>query len=208
MIKSGQNQISSELSIELKEEQVEIAYGELLTALGYDWQNDPNMKDTPKRVAKMYIHEITSGSYFEEPKVTTFENDGLYSGLIFEGNITVRSLCSHHMMPFFGKAHIAYIPKKNTKIIGLSKFNRIVDWFAKRPQLQEQLTTQIHDYFVDKLQGCLGVAVMVEADHMCVRMRGVKDDSTMMTTKLSGVFLKNKDRSRDEFYQYINRLKK
>jgi len=208
MIKSGENNFLEPYELRRKREDVEFVYGQFLTILGYDWEHDCNMKDTPKRVTKMFIQEITEGSYCEEPRITTFDNNSQYSGLVFEGNISVRSLCSHHMMPFIGKCHIAYIPSLKGQIIGLSKLNRIVDWFAKRPQLQENLTTQIHDYLVKKLKKCKGVAIMIEADHLCVHIRGVKDDSTMMTTKLSGVFLSNKDRSRDEFYNYINRLKK
>jgi GTP cyclohydrolase I len=103
---------------------------------------------------------------------------------------------------------VAYIPTKNSKIIGLSKLNRIVDWYARRPQLQEQLTQQIHDYINKATEGNLGVAVTVEAQHMCVYLRGVEDDSTMKTTKLSGVFFNNENNARGEFFDYIRDLKK
>ena len=208
MILSGQNKVLTCQELDAKQKEVERIYGELLTALGYNWEKDTNMEGTPRRVAKMFIREITKGSYNEEPKITVFDNNGGYAGIVFQGNIAVRSLCSHHIMPIYGKCHLAYIPSKDGKIIGLSKLNRIVDWFARRPQLQEQLTTQIHDYLEKKLEDCKGIAVMIEASHMCVGMRGVEDDSTMMTTKLTGVFLDNNDRSRDEFYNYINSLKK
>ena len=138
------------------------------------------------RVAKMMIDDITQGNYVDEPKVTVFENENNYSGMVFQGNINVSSLCSHHMLPFMGVAHVAYIP--NGKIIGLSKLNRIVNYYARRPQVQENLTEQIHAH-IDKVcegNGC--VAVRIIANHTCVSLRGIKDDSTMMTTKLSGAF--------------------
>lgn len=208
MIKSGQNM---DLSEEQKEERkilVEKAYEGFLTALGYDWQNDPNMKGTPKRVAKMYLNEVTKGTYDPKPQITSFENQTGYNGIVFQGNITVRSLCSHHMQPFFGKCHVSYIPEPGRQVIGLSKLNRIVDWFARRPQLQEQLTQQIHDYIQKVTVKNKGVAVMIEAKHMCVYLRGIEDDSTMQTVQLSGVFLDQSNKSRDEFYQLISNLNK
>lgn len=208
LIKSGNNYILDCNDLDERQERAELIYGEFLTVLGYDWRNDSNMRETPKRIAKMFLREVTRGTYCPEPKMTTFDNNGEYSGLVFQGNITVRSLCSHHMAFIRGKCHAAYIPSKDGKIIGLSKFNRIVDWFARRPQLQENLTTQIHDYLVKKLGTCKGVAVMIEAEHTCVSHRGIEDDSITMTTKLSGVFLDNNDKSKDEFTNYINRLKK
>jgi GTP cyclohydrolase I len=208
LIKSGNNYVLNCVDLDERQKEAERVYGEFLTVLGYDWQNDSNMCDTPKRVAKMFIREVTRGTYCPEPKITTFSNNGQYSGLVFQGNITVRSLCSHHMAFIRGKCHLSYIPSEKGKIIGLSKLNRIVDWFARRPQLQENLTTQIHDYLVKKLGTCRGVAVMIEAEHTCVSHRGIEDDSTMMTTKLSGVFLDNNNKARDEFYNYIDHLKK
>jgi len=188
-------------------ERAEKAYNEFLTALGYEWELDSNMAGTPKRVAKMYVKEIAKGSYLEAPQITSFDNVNKYDGIVFQGNVGVKSLCSHHMMPFFGKAYVAYIPVPEGKIIGLSKINRIVEWFARRPQLQENLTTQIHDYIDDLSELNKGVAVMIKAHHTCVSLRGIEDDSTMMTTKLSKAFLDNENRARDEFYNYINNLK-
>ena len=201
MILSGQNS-----GVEPDFEKVQKAYGEFLTALGYDWKNDTNMEGTPRRVAKMMIQEITKGSYCEPPRITTFENLGKYTGMVFQGNIQVKSLCSHHILPFIGKAHVAYIPKENSQIVGLSKLNRVVDWFARRPQLQEQLTTQIHDYLHDLIGDSLGVAVVIEAQHTCVFLRGIEHESTMKTSKLSGAFLDNGDNARTEFYNFINTL--
>lgn len=179
------------------------AYGKFLEALGYDWKNDPNMIKTPYRVAKMFVNEITSGAYSAPPKLAVFPSSG-YSGMVIEHGIEVDSLCSHHLLPFTGFCSLAYIGKENGQVIGLSKLNRIVHWFAKRPQLQEQLTRQIHDYLVNVFgDTVLGIAVYIEAEHMCVSMRGAEDNSTMTTHYCSGAFLTNEMNSRDEFLRAI-----
>lgn len=198
---SGEN---NPLSEEQKSDMIREAsqkYGEFLEALGYDWRNDPNMKETPFRVAKMFVNETTKGSYSEFPKITSFPNEGSYDGIVFQGNIAVKSLCSHHHAPFFGKAHVAYIPGE--KVIGLSKINRIVDHYARRMQLQEQLTQQIHSALDVILVGNKGVAVFIEAEHTCVSMRGINDDSVMKTSKLSGYFFDNAIGTRQEFYSMV-----
>ena len=179
------------------------AYGKFLEALGYDWKNDPNMIKTPYRVAKMFVNEITSGAYSAPPKLAVFPSSG-YSGMVIEHGIEVNSLCSHHLLPFTGFRSLAYISKESGQVIGLSKLNRIVHWFAKRPQLQEQLTRQIHDYLVNVFgDTVLGIAVYIEAEHMCVSMRGAEDNSTMTTHYCSGAFLTNEMNSRDEFLRAI-----
>lgn len=179
------------------------AYGKFLGALGYDWKNDPNMIKTPYRVAKMFVNEITSGAYSAPPKLAVFPSSG-YSGMVIEHGIEVNSLCSHHLLPFTGFCSLAYISKESGQVIGLSKLNRIVHWFAKRPQLQEQLTRQIHDYLVNVFgDTVLGIAVYIEAEHMCVSMRGAEDNSTMTTHYCSGAFLTNEMNSRDEFLRAI-----
>ena len=179
------------------------AYGKFLEALGYDWKNDPNMIKTPYRVAKMFVNEITSGAYSAPPKLAVFPSSG-YSGMVNEHGIEVNSLCSHHLLPFTGFCSLAYISKESGQVIGLSKLNRIVHWFAKRPQLQEQLTRQIHDYLVNIFgDTVLGIAVYIEAEHMCVSMRGAEDNSTMTTHYCSGAFLTNEMNSRDEFLRAI-----
>lgn len=179
------------------------AYGKFLEALGYDWKNDPNMIKTPYRVAKMFVNEITSGAYSAPPKLAVFPSSG-YSGMVIEHGIEVNSLCSHHLLPFTGFCSLAYISKESGQVIGLSKLNRIVHWFAKRPQLQEQLTRQIHDYLVNVFgDTVLGIAVYIEAEHMCVSMRGAEDNSTMTTHYCSGAFLINEMNSRDEFLRAI-----
>ena len=180
------------------------AYGEFLSALGFDWQEDANSINTPHRVAKAWMNDLAKGCFTEEPKITSFPADG-YDGIIFQGNIKVVSLCSHHNLPFVGKAHVAYIPGKT--VIGLSKLNRIVDWYARRPQLQEALTMQIHAHISKLCEENKGVAVVIEAQHSCCSNRGIGHESTMKTAKLSGTFLDNNDRSRDEFYNFINTQK-
>jgi GTP cyclohydrolase I len=202
-LKAGQNIV---LSKERKEEMMknaEEAYGKFLEALGYDWKNDPNMVKTPYRVAKMMVNEITSGVYEERPRIATFPGTG-YTGMVTEMGIEVNSLCSHHFLPFCGICHISYIPQEGGDVVGLSKLNRIVHWFAKRPQLQEQLTKQIHDYLKEVFGDSVrGIAVYIEAEHMCVSMRGAEDNSSMVTNYCSGLFLDNSMNSRDEFLRQI-----
>jgi len=181
-------------------------YGNYMTALGFDWKEDPNSSDTPMRVAKAFVNDLASGVYSKSPKITAFDNIDGYDGVVFQGNITVHSFCSHHHLPFIGKAHVAYIPTPDGKVIGLSKLNRIVEFYARRPQVQENLTMQIHDHIHKECTDNIGVAVMIEANHMCACVRGVKHDATMKTAKLSNVF-KNKDRVREEFYNFIRDLK-
>ena len=181
-------------------------YGKYMDALKIDWRNDPNSSDTPMRVAKSFVNDLAEGCYTKEPNITTFENVNEYDGMVFQGNIKVNSFCSHHHLPFIGNAHVAYIPTNKSKIIGLSKLNRTVEFFARRPQVQENLTMQIHDYIHDLCEGNLGVAVVVEANHMCACVRGVKHDATMKTAKLSGVFMDNDNQARTEFYNFIKTL--
>lgn len=185
--------------------EAELKYGEFLTALQFDWRNDPNMKDTPKRVSKMYVNELYAGIYDPAPKITAFDNVDKYDGIVFSGGIDVKSSCSHHVLSFIGKAYVAYIPGK--KIIGLSKLNRIVDWFARRPQVQENLNVQILDYVNEVCEGNGGVAVMIECNHLCTCIRGTMQNSTMITSKLSGAF-KDNPAAREEFYDFISFTKK
>ncbi len=178
------------------------AYAKYLDALGLDWRNDPHSADTPMRVAKAFVNDIAMGCYTEPPVVTSFENIDGYDGMVAQTNIKVVSLCAHHHMNFMGVAHVAYIPKKDGMVIGLSKLNRIVDWFARRPQVQENLTTQIHQYIDQVCVNNDGVAVLIEAEHMCCANRGIKHDSTMRTAKMSGAFM-HEDNTRAEFYKFV-----
>ena len=201
---------NSPLSQDIKQQMIEEAaehYGRYMDALKIDWRNDPNSSDTPMRVAKSFVNDLAHGCYNHEPKITAFDNIDKYDGIVFQGNIKVNSFCSHHHLPFIGVAHTAYIPSKEGKIIGLSKLNRIVEHYARRPQVQENLTMQIHDHINEVCTNNLGVAVMVSANHMCACVRGVKHDATMKTSKLSGVFMDNKNLAREEFYNFIGDLK-
>lgn len=181
-------------------------YEAFLEALGVDWKNDPNSDNTPYRVAKSYVDDYFKGRFEPLPKITAFPSDG-YDGMVFEGNIPLTSMCSHHHATIIGKVHIAYVPTKDGKVVGLSKLNRIVDHFGKRGQIQEQLTVSIHNAVNQICEGNLGVAVMVEATHQCVQCRGVKHQGTSMkTSKLSGCFM-DEGPTRAEFYTFISNLK-
>lgn len=190
---------------EEKQQMIEAAakhYGGFLTALGFDYKSDENSRDTPMRVAKAWVNDIISGSVNPEPKITAFPNER-YDGMVVETYIPVKSLCSHHNLPIAGYAHVAYIPTKGSKIIGLSKLNRIVDWVGKRPQLQEELTQMVHDMINERCEGNMGVAVMIQAKHFCTCHRGVHHDSIMSTQSVSKAFLENDRNSKDEFLKHI-----
>ena len=182
-------------------------YGRYMHALKIDWRNDPNSSDTPMRVAKAFVNDLAEGCYGKGPKITAFDNLDGYDGMVFQGNIKVNSFCSHHHLPFIGTAHTAYIPSKDGKIIGLSKLNRIVEFYSRRPQVQENLTMQIHDHINRVCEKNEGVAVMIEANHMCACVRGVKHDATMKTSKLSGAFMDSTELARSEFYEFVRGLK-
>jgi GTP cyclohydrolase I len=162
---------------------------------------DPNFTETPERVAKMYMemfHGLREGS---EPQVTTFPNEGDYHHMVIEKEIPFYSMCAHHFVPFFGHAHISYIPE--SRIVGLSKLPRILEFYAKRPQLQERLTEQVAEYLWANLKP-QGVMVVVEARHLCVEMRGVKKPGAMTTTSaLRGCFAVRK--VREEFLALLSR---
>jgi len=188
-----------------KWDMVEVAaqkYGEFLTALGCDWQNDPNSSDTPRRVAKAYVFDLWKGRYDAMTDITAFPSDG-YNGIVQESNIPVTSMCSHHHQTIGGRVSIAYVPSENGKVVGLSKLNRIVEHFGRRGAIQEQLTVAIHNAINKICEGNLGVAVMIDATHNCVSCRGVKHQgASMQTAKLSGCFLEE-DAARAEFYKNI-----
>jgi len=172
---------------------------EILDTLGMDLTDD-SLQGTPKRVAKSFVNELFSGlNPDNKPRLSTFDNNYKYGEMLVEKNIVVYSTCEHHLLPIVGRAHIAYI--SNGNVIGLSKMNRIVEYFAKRPQVQERLTMQV----VQALQEALStqdVACVIDAKHLCVNSRGVKDiDSSTVTSEFGGQF-KNKDTKR-EFLDYI-----
>lgn len=146
---------------------------ELFDILRIDHQNDHNTRDTPQRVAKMYVEEILEGRYTAPPKITEFDNAQAYDQLIITGPIELRSMCAHHMMPIYGAAYIGILPSADGKIIGLSKYDRIVEYFASRLQIQEELVKQIGQYIMD-MTAPRGLAVRISAVHMCKTQRGVR----------------------------------
>jgi len=171
----------------------------IMETMGLDLSDD-SLKGTPKRVAKMFIKEIFSGlNPANKPAVALFDNKYKYNEMLVEKNISFYSNCEHHFVPIMGKAHVAYI--SNGKVIGLSKLNRLVEYFAKRPQVQERLTVQI----AKELQKALGtedVAIVIDAKHLCVASRGVEDDTSSTITAFYGGKFKD-DKRKEEFLRYL-----
>ncbi|MGX1023617.1 GTP cyclohydrolase I [Psychroflexus sp. MBR-150] len=188
-----------ELSDEEKIKRIQANVNNIMQTLGLDLADD-SLSGTPQRVAKMFVNEMFSGlNPKHKPKMSTFDNKYRYGEMLVEKNITVYSTCEHHLLPIVGKAHIAYI--SSGRVVGLSKMNRIVDYYAKRPQVQERMTMQI----VKDLQEALDtedVACIVDAKHLCVNSRGIRDiESSTVTSEFGGQF-KNQD-VKKEFLDYI-----
>lgn len=188
------------LGDEEKIERIRISVREIMLTLGLDLEDD-SLKGTPNRVAKMFVNEIFGGLHPDKkPKSSTFSNKYKYGEMLVEKNITLYSTCEHHLLPIVGKAHVAYI--SNGTVVGLSKMNRIVDYFAKRPQVQERLNIQI----VRELQKVLNtedVACVIDAKHLCVNSRGIRDiDSSTVTAEYGGKF--KEEAVRREFLDYLN----
>ncbi len=188
-----------ELDDELKIELIEKHFKEIMQILGLDLSDD-SLSGTPNRVAKMYVKEIFKGlNPKNKPEVKLFENRYNYNNILLEKNISFHSVCEHHFVPITGIAHVAYIP--NEKVVGLSKLNMVVRYFAQRPQVQERMTIQILNMLKEELH-TNDVAVIIEADHMCVAMRGVQDaNSSTVTSEFSGKFIDSK--TREELMKYI-----
>ena len=188
------------LSDEEKKKRIAILFEEIMDVMGLDLTDD-SLKGTPERVAKMYIDEIYSGlNPKNKPKVALFDNKYQYKQMLVEKNITFYSNCEHHFVPIIGKAHVAYI--SSGKVIGLSKLNRIVQYYAKRPQVQERLTNQIAEELKSVLE-TEDIAVIIDAKHLCVSSRGIKDDtSATVTTYYGGQF--NTPQKITELHNYIN----
>jgi GTP cyclohydrolase I len=188
------------LSEDEKIEKIQEHVAAILDILGMDLTDD-SLKGTPKRVAKAYVKEIFGGlNPDRRPSASTFENKYEYGEMLVEKNITLYSTCEHHLLPIIGKAHIAYI--SNGNVVGLSKMNRIVEYYAKRPQVQERLTLQV----IEELQHILkteNVACIIDAKHLCVNSRGIRDvASSTVTAEYGGVF-KTNETLRKEFLSYI-----
>lgn len=182
-----------------KIEKIAHHFSKIMDTLGLDLSDD-SLQDTPKRVAKMYVKEIFSGiNPDNKPAISLFENKYGYNRMLVEKNITLYSNCEHHFVPIIGKVHVAYIPKNH--VLGLSKINRLVQYYAKRPQVQERLNIQIMEG-VKEVLGHDDVAVMIEADHLCVASRGICDtNSATVTSSFSGAF--ETDKHQNEFLSYI-----
>ena len=206
----GDNHISTSVNTPMREgafdktEDEKIAaiqekFAEIMDILGLDLTDD-SLKGTPKRVAKMYVKEIFNGlNPANKPQMALFENKYKYNEMLVEKNISFYSNCEHHFVPIMGKAHVAYI--SSGKVVGLSKLNRLVDYFAKRPQVQERLTMQI----AKELQQDLGtddVAVLIDAKHLCVASRGVEDDTSSTVTAFYGGKFKD-EKVKEEFLRYL-----
>ena len=188
-----------DISDEEKRNRIEASVRDILDTLGMDLEDD-SIKGTPRRVAKAYVNELFSGlNPANKPKLSTFDNNYKYGEMLVEKNIVVYSTCEHHLLPIVGRAHVAYI--SNGTVVGLSKMNRIVDYYAKRPQVQERLNIQI----VQELQKVLGtedVACVIDAKHLCVNSRGIRDiESSTVTAEFGGKF--KEDKVRREFLDYI-----
>jgi GTP cyclohydrolase IA len=180
---------------------IEGHFREIMHTLGLDLTDD-SLKGTPHRVAKMYVKEIFQGLHPDnKPEIRRFENKYKYNRMLIERDITLYSSCEHHFVPIIGKAHVAYIP--NEHVIGLSKLNRIVQYYARRPQVQERMTMQIANELKQALK-TEDVAVLIEADHLCVMSRGVNDvTSSTITAEYGGLF--QEDQFRNEFLSHIRK---
>ena len=200
--KSNGNVPRTEEEIENMIKEATIHYGKFLEAVGFDYKADPQTIDTPKRVSKAWLKDLIVGSVSNEPNITTFPNEENYDGLVIQGGIPVTSMCAHHNLAFTGYATVAYLP--GDQVVGLSKLNRIVEWFSRRPQMQESLTQQIHDYIADKME-CKSVAVSIACKHTCCSHRGIKHPSVMTTNKFSGAFMEKDNLIREEFLNAIEK---
>jgi GTP cyclohydrolase IA len=179
---------------------IETKFSDIMHILGLNL-NDDSLKETPRRMSKMYVNELFWGLNPENfPKITTVENKMKYDEMLIEKNIKVNSVCEHHFVTIWGDAHVAYIPKH--KVIGLSKLNRVVEYFSRRPQIQERLTEQIY-YALKYILETDDIAIVIAADHFCVKSRGVEDiNSHTITSKLGGGFMSN-NILRQEFINFI-----
>ena len=166
--------------------------------------DDHNTKATAHRVAKMFVHEIFRGRYYPPPEVTSFPNAKEYDQIYVSGPMSINSTCAHHFQPITGQAYVGVFPGK--RVVGLSKFNRIVDWIASRPQIQEEMTTQIADALQEYAQ-TTHIAVVVKAEHHCMTHRGVREHESDMTTAIMLGAFKEDPATRDEFYKICMSMK-
>jgi GTP cyclohydrolase IA len=193
----------SDGELQALQDEVASKMSEVLKSLVIDTENDHNTNETAKRVAKMFVREVFAGRYATEPAITEFPNVSHLNELMIIGPITVRSACSHHFCPIIGRVWVGVMPNEHSNLIGLSKYNRLVDWIMSRPQIQEEAVNQVADLLQTKIQPD-GLAIVMEADHFCMHWRGVKDmDSKMVNSVMRGSFLKDANLRR-EFLSLIN----
>lgn len=190
---------------ELKEleEEVTQKMQALLESLVIDTDRDHNTRGTARRVARMFLHEVFKGRYQHKPVLTEFPNVERLNELMIVGPIAVRSACSHHFVPITGKLWIGVLPNESSHLIGLSKFSRVADWVMSRPQIQEEAVVQLADLLENAVRPD-GIAIVLEADHLCTQWRGVKDSSHMTNSVMRGTFLTNAQ-SRMEFLALIRK---
>ena len=193
--------IHGEEELRALEEEVAGKMQEVLESLVIDTESDHNTHGTARRVAKMFLHEVYKGRYHTMPTVTEFPNVEHLNELLIVGPIAVRSACSHHLVPIIGKLWIGVLPNEHSNLIGLSKYSRIADWVMSRPQIQEEAVMMLGDLLEASMKPD-GIALVLEADHLCTQWRGVKDDSHMTNSVMRGAFLSNPELRR-EFLQLI-----
>lgn len=203
LLKNGEHRSLNEEEKQRIIESAAFHYGKFLNSLGVDYINDPNSMETPMRVAKAYVNDKWRGRYEIINDITSFPSDG-YHGIILERDIPIISMCSHHHEAILGKCHIAYIPEENGKVIGLSKLNRIVEHFARRGSIQEQLTIAIHKAVNTVVEKNQGVYVIMVATHNCVSCRGIKHmGASMITAETSGVFSDHSKTAKQEVLEML-----
>jgi len=186
------------------EDEVAEAFQGVLKALVINTDDDHNSQDTARRVSKMFVHEIFRGRYYPPPDVTAFPNVKQYDQIYMSGPMSINSTCAHHFQPIAGKAYVGIFP--GNKVIGLSKFNRMVDWVTSRPQIQEEMTEQIAD-MIEQETEAKGVAVVIKAQHFCMTARGVKEhESDMLTSVVRGVF-RDEPQIKSEFFSLLSNMK-
>ena len=200
LIPSNGNKILSKEERKIKKQELEKVFSDFLKVLDYDIENDPNIKETPQRMAKMWLDELLEGNYSEEPKITVFPNEQQYDQIVISGPIKVDSTCSHHGITISGQCWIGYLPEN--KVIGISKFSRIVRFFSRRMQLQEAMTQQIANY-IERLIEPKGVIVFMKCKHFCEIARGVREENIFMTTSAVRGILRVNEPTKSEFFNLI-----
>jgi len=195
--------IESEAELAALEDEVTARMQAVLEALVIDTESDHNTQGTARRVARMFLHEVFRGRYHPMPRVTEFPNAERLNELMIVGPITVRSACSHHLVPILGKLWIGILPNRQSNLFGLSKYSRLAGWVMSRPQIQEEAVMQLADLLESRIKPD-GLAIVIEADHFCTQWRGVRDASHMVNSVMRGSFLEN-EALRREFLQLVNR---